>query len=41
MNVKFASLGWSIYGLWNAINDPIAGYISDRTRTRWVGEYSI
>ncbi|MEM1582039.1 MAG: MFS transporter [Candidatus Bathyarchaeia archaeon] len=35
LNVQFASLGWSIYGLWNAINDPIAGYISDRTRTRW------
>lgn len=26
---------WSIYGLWNAINDPLAGYLSDRTRTRW------
>jgi GPH family glycoside/pentoside/hexuronide:cation symporter len=23
------------YGVWNSINDPIAGYISDRTRTRW------
>lgn len=26
---------WSIYGLWNAINDPLAGYWSDRTQTRW------
>jgi glycoside/pentoside/hexuronide:cation symporter, GPH family len=26
---------WSIYGLWNAVNDPLAGYLSDRTRTRW------
>lgn len=24
-----------IYSIWNAINDPIAGQISDRTRTRW------
>jgi GPH family glycoside/pentoside/hexuronide:cation symporter len=24
-----------IYALWNAINDPIAGYLSDRTHTRW------
>ncbi|GFP30382.1 MFS transporter [Candidatus Hakubella thermalkaliphila] len=23
------------YGIWNAINDPLAGHISDRTRTRW------
>ena len=29
-------LGFLIsYGIWNSINDPIAGYISDRTRTRW------
>ena len=23
------------YGIWNAINDPIIGVLSDRTRTRW------
>jgi len=23
------------YGVWNAINDPLVGYLSDRTRTRW------
>jgi GPH family glycoside/pentoside/hexuronide:cation symporter len=23
------------YGVWNAINDPIIGALSDRTRTRW------
>jgi GPH family glycoside/pentoside/hexuronide:cation symporter len=23
------------YGVWNAINDPIIGYLSDRTRTTW------
>jgi GPH family glycoside/pentoside/hexuronide:cation symporter len=23
------------YGVWNAINDLIAGYISDKTRTKW------
>ena len=27
--------GWALYGLWNAINDPLAGQWSDRTRTRW------
>lgn len=25
----------AIYGVWNAINDVIAGYISDKTRTKW------
>nr|MDO8133506.1 MFS transporter [Candidatus Njordarchaeum guaymaensis] len=24
-----------IYGLWNAVNDPLFGILSDRTRTRW------
>ena len=27
--------GMTIYGIWNAINDPLAGQWSDRTRTRW------
>jgi len=27
--------GWAVYGIWNAINDPWAGQLSDRTRTRW------
>lgn len=26
---------WSVYGLWNAVNDPLAGYWSDRTQTRF------
>jgi len=33
--IEFYSLGFAIYGIWNAINDPLAGFISDRTRTRW------
>jgi len=28
-------LVWAVYGVWNAVNDPLAGYWSDRTRTRW------
>jgi GPH family glycoside/pentoside/hexuronide:cation symporter len=27
--------GWFAFGLWNAVNDPVAGWISDRTSTRW------
>jgi len=23
-----------LYGIWNAINDPLFGYLSDRTRTK-------
>lgn len=35
--LRAAAVGlvWSIYGLWNAFNDPLAGYWSDRTRTPW------
>lgn len=35
--LRAAAVGlvWSIYGIWNAVNDPLAGYWSDRTRTRW------
>ena len=28
-------LVWAVYGVWNAVNDPLSGYWSDRTRTRW------
>src|SRR3989338_3166826 len=30
-----AGIGMLIYAVWNAVNDPIAGFISDHTRTRW------
>jgi GPH family glycoside/pentoside/hexuronide:cation symporter len=26
---------WIAYLVWNAINDPLVGWLSDRTRTRW------
>ena len=35
LNVQYFTLLWVIYSIWNAINDPLAGYIMDRTRTRW------
>lgn len=34
LNAGVAGILWSIYGLWNAINDPLMGQISDRTRSR-------
>ena len=24
-----------VYALWDAVNDPLVGYLSDNTRTRW------
>jgi GPH family glycoside/pentoside/hexuronide:cation symporter len=26
---------WFLYGLWNAINDPLMGQLSDNTRSQW------
>ena len=35
LNAGIAGILWSIYGLWNAVNDPLMGQISDRTRSRF------
>lgn len=32
---SLAAIGMMIFGVWNAINDPLFGFISDHTRTRW------
>ena len=29
-----ASIVWIIFAVWNALNDPLFGYISDRTRSK-------
>ncbi len=29
------TLGFITWALWNAINDPLIGYLSDRTKSRW------
>ncbi len=34
LNAAAAGVIWTIYGLWNAVNDPLMGQISDRTRSR-------
>lgn len=33
--ISYYKLGMVIYSIWNAINDPLFGYISDRTKSRW------
>lgn len=30
-----AAIGMMIYAVWNAINDPLVGYLSDHTHSRW------
>ena len=33
--VYLAGIAMLIYAVWNGLNDPLAGYLSDITRTRW------
>ncbi|MFX0056897.1 MAG: MFS transporter [Candidatus Hodarchaeota archaeon] len=33
--VWIVSIGYIIYSLWDAIDDPLIGVLSDRTKTRW------
>jgi GPH family glycoside/pentoside/hexuronide:cation symporter len=33
--VLWISASFIIWSIWNGINDPIIGYLSDRTRTKW------
>ena len=35
LNAAVAGVIWTIYGFWNAINDPLMGQVSDRTRSRF------
>ncbi len=35
LNAAVAGVLWSIYGLWNAVNDPLMGQLSDGTRSRF------
>jgi hypothetical protein len=33
--VAMAAIINVIYGIWDAVDDPLAGFLSDNTRTRW------
>ena len=33
--VMLVSLGFIFWSIWNAFNDPMIGYLSDRTKSRW------
>ena len=32
MEAGLAATAWLLFGIWNAVNDPLFGYISDRTK---------
>ncbi len=32
MDAKWSALCWLLFGIWNALNDPLFGYVSDRTK---------
>ncbi len=35
MDLKLVGLFWLVVTLWDAVNDPLFGFLSDRTRSRW------
>jgi len=35
LSPAIAGTVWTLYGIWNMINDPLMGQLTDRTRSRW------
>ena len=35
IDVNLVTIGFVVWSLWNALNDPLLGFLSDRTKTRW------
>ena len=35
LNVNLITIGYIIWSIWNAINDPLLGALSDRTKSKW------
>ena len=35
LHIFYITLGFAIWSVWNALNDPMLGAISDRTSTKW------
>ncbi len=35
LNVFIVALAYTIYAIWNAVNDPLVGYIADRPKKFW------
>jgi len=35
IEITLITIGYIVWTIWNAFNDPFMGYVSDRTHTRW------
>lgn len=35
INIILITIGFIIWSIWNSLNDPFIGYLSDRTHTKW------
>ncbi|HHE73220.1 MAG TPA: hypothetical protein ENL34_13170, partial [Chloroflexi bacterium] len=35
VRARWIALASTLYAIWNAVNDPLFGYITDSTRSRW------
>lgn len=35
IDINLVTLGFVLWSVWNAINDPLSGLLSDRTNTKW------
>ena len=35
LDVNLITLGFILWSIWNAVNDPLLGALSDRTKTKW------
>ena len=35
INILYITIGFIIWSFWNMVNDPLMGYISDKTHSRW------
>jgi len=35
LDVELITLGFIIWSIWNSVNDPLQGYLSDKTHTKW------
>lgn len=33
LSLEYTGIVWLLFGIWNAVNDPLFGYISDRTKS--------
>ena len=34
LSTGYTGIVWLLFGIWNAVNDPLFGYISDRTKSK-------